>query len=159
MKNDKRDLDLITRTIEENACYANPGPTAVISVQFIDETYILIPREALPPVNFGSLEDAFGPSVARIENITENVYEGDTEKMRWLAYQYLSMASYVDGKKALVKETQLKKERFEAYRLIYPNCVGTADDLTFNNLSVSDRNAVNALITLKAQLAEAKKKS
>lgn len=164
MKNDQRELDLITQTIEEKACYANPGPVAVASAKFIDETYILIPREALPAVNFGSLDEAIanGGGTARIANITENVYEGDTEKMRTLAFQYLAMASYVESKKAKAEEQELTALRVEAWNIIHPQSQCTATDLSpaiFKDLSASDKNAINAIINLKRQLAEAKKKS
>ncbi len=164
MKNDQRELDLITQTIEEKACYANPGPTAVASVKFIDETYILIPRDDLPVVNFGTLDDAFGgaPQLARIENITENVYEGDTEKMRWLAYQYLAMASYVSGKQSLEEEKALTKLRVEAWKMLHPQSNVIDSDLTpdhYDLLIGKDKRALDAIVDLKRQLAEAVKKS
>lgn len=163
MKNDQRELDLITQTIEEKACYANPGPTAVASVKFIDETYLLIPRDDLPVVSFGVLDDAYGgPQVARIENITENVYSGDTEKMKKLAFQYLAMASYVSGKQSLEEEKALTSLRVEAWKLLHPLSNVNDSDLTpthYDQLIGKDKRAIDAIVDLKRQLAEAGKKS
>lgn len=163
MKNDQRELDLIIQTIEEKACYANPGPVARDSAKFIDETYIIIPRDSLPTVNFGILDDAYGgPQVARIENITENVYNGNAEKMMKLAFQYISMASYVSGKQATKDEKALTKLRVEAWKMLHPQSGITEDDLSpahYDRLLLNDKAAVDAIVALKRQLAKALEKS
>jgi hypothetical protein len=163
LKNDQRELDLIASTIEQKACYANPGVAAEASAKFIDETYILIPRDSLPTVNFGILDDAFnGPQLARVNNITENVYDGDTEKMKNLAFQYLAMASYVSGKKVLEEEKAHTDLRVDAWNTLHPQSMCTAKDIApdlFKEISPKDQRAINAIVDLKIQLAEAKKKS
>lgn len=160
MKNDPQDLDLIVKKIEELACHHNPGPTAEKAVAFVDEIYVLIAREELPEVSFGSLDDAFGgPQVARILNITENVYDGDTEKMKKLALQYLSMASYVVGKKEAAEEAKLNVLRAEAWNLLHPGSIMQAHQFNWLGCDTTEKKAIDAIVDLKRQLAKAQGKS
>lgn len=160
MTNDPQDLSLIIQKIEELACHNNPGPAAEKAVAFIDETYILIPREELPEVTFGNLDDAFdGPQVGRILNITENVYDGDTEKMRKLAFQYLSMAEYVDQKKHAAEEAALNVLRAEAWNAIHPGSFMSAERFNWLGCDRTEKQAINAIVDLKLQLAKLQARS
>ncbi len=159
MKNDPNELDLIIKKIEELACHHNPGPTAEGAATFIDEVYVLIPRETLPSVGFGTLDDAYGPQVARIDNITENVYSGDTDKMRNLAYQYLTMAEYVDEKNHAAKEAELNILRAEAWNVLHPGSAMESHHFSWLGCDKTEENAINAIVDLKRQLAKAQGKS
>jgi hypothetical protein len=160
LKNNEQDLDLIVKEIERLACHNNPGPTAELAVSFIDETYVLIPREELPAVTFGTLDDAYGgPQVGRILNITENIYEGDTDKMRKLAYQYLSMAEFVDEKKHKESEAKLNVLRAEAWNLLHPGSFMEAHEFHWLGCDKTEKNAINAIVELKLELAKVKEKS
>lgn len=162
MKNSQNDLNLITQTFEEEGCYDNPRAAAVASVAFLDNFYVVIPRSALPKIGFGSLDDAFaGNTKAKLENMSENVHDGNTEKMRNLAYQYLVMADYVDGKVKRVEESNLTKLRVEAWLTLHPKSGITAADMTaadYDQLTRNDKAAVDAVVALKRELAELKKK-
>lgn len=160
MKNDKRDLNLIVQTIEELGCYNNPGPAAAVSAKFIDETYVLIPREVLPQISFGSLDDAFsGVQKAQLASITEHVFNGDAKKMRDLAYQYLSMASYVDGKKEMEQIESAKRNRFAVFQDLFPESTCTLDNFQWSSMTKFERDVIDKMVLLNIELADAKKKS
>lgn len=159
MKNDPQELQLIIEEIEREACHNNPGPTAEAAAKFIDNTYVLIPREELPTVTFGTLDDAYGPQVARVENVTEKVYNGDTDKMRKLAYQYLVIADYVAEKQHTAKEAELNILRAEAWNLIHPGSSLTAETFSWLGCDRTEKSAINAIIDLKLQLAKLQAKS
>jgi hypothetical protein len=159
LKNDPQEIQLIIEEIEREACHNNPGPTAEAAAAFIDETYLQIPKESLPTPNFGSLEDAFGPQVARIGSITENVFDGDFDKMRRLGYEYLSMSFYVAEKKQKQEEAELQALRADAWNLIHPHSDVSPEQFDWANCNTTVRNAINAIVDLKRQLAKATEKS
>ena len=164
MKNDPKEINLIVSKIEELACYDNPGPTAVKAGEYIDETYLLIPREELPAVTYGTLDDAFGEAPkGRIMHgqhtaLTESVLSGDTKRMREVAYQYLSMAEFVDDKVEKAKEAKLNGLRAEAWNEIHPGSFWTADNFNWAGVDATERAAINAIVKLKLQLAKALEK-
>lgn len=157
--NSQKDLNLIISRIENEACYNNPGPAAESAVKWVDEEYVLIPRETLPVVEHPSLDDALGgDTTVRLKNITETAFGGDYKKMRDLGLQYLVMADHIENKVQKEVESKLRLERFRAYNLIHPNNVSSIDNVNFDSLSTTDKNAINVILDLKAQLAKAQEK-
>lgn len=160
LKNALKDLGLIIEKIEELACHHNPGPTASRAVEMIDDTYVLIPREILPEISFGSLDEAIaGDGYARTTNLTEKVADGDVHKMRSMALQYLVMAHYVQEKKQKAEEAELLALRVEAWNILHPMSGMTADLFRWDGASFAEKTAVNAIVDLKRQLAKALNKS
>jgi hypothetical protein len=162
LTNPQSDINLIVQKIEELACHNNPGPTAVKAGEFIDETYLLIPREELPSVTFGTVDDAYGGGEpkGRIMKgkhtaLTEHVLSGDTKRMREVAYEYLAMAEYVDQKKKQAEEAELNKLRAEAWNEIHPGSLMRADQFHWQGVDKVERNAIEAIVKLKLRLAKA----
>jgi hypothetical protein len=155
--NNPKDLDLIISQIENEGCYKNPGPAAEAAVKWLDEEFVLIPRETLPVIKHPSLDDALGgDTTARLTNIGEQAFGGDHKKMRDLALQYLVMADFIENKAAKEAETKLKAAQFDAYKILFPRTTATVDDFDINDkmISVSTRNGIAAIMELKAQLAK-----
>jgi hypothetical protein len=155
--NNQKDLDLIVSRIETEACYKNPGPAAVDSVEWIDLEYVLIARETLPVLQHPTLDDAFGGDTSvRLNNITEKAFNGDFKKMRDLALQYLVMADFIESKAKKVEETKLKAAQFEAYRILFPNTSMTLEefDISHTTVSASTRNGIAAIMDLTDRLAK-----
>jgi hypothetical protein len=48
LENAKSHIDEIVSTIEQESCYANPGPAAVTAGKYIDENFYLIPKSNFP---------------------------------------------------------------------------------------------------------------
>lgn len=167
MSNPKKELDLITSKIEELACHDNPGPTAVKAAAFIDETYLLIPKETLPAVTYGTIDDAFSSPRARIlsanglVSLTDQVLNGDTSRMRTMGLQYLAMAEHIESKRVSAEAAKLKKERYNAYLTIFPDSNMIFEDFDYDGTLIpsSSRRAITRILELEAQLAESKKKS
>ena len=163
MKNAQKDLNLIISEFEELACYNQPGTAAIKAVQWLDEEYVLIPRETLPAIQHPSLDDAFGGDTAvRLKILTEKAYDGDTAKMRDIGYEHLVMADYLENKKLTEEEKALTKLRLEAWLILHPKSGVTEEDISpaqYEKMTPSDKAAVDAIVDLKRQLAEAIKKS
>lgn len=159
--NNQRDLNLIISKIEEEACYKTAGSAAVGAANWLDGEYVLIPRETLPTVQHPSLDDALGgETTVRLKNITELAFGGDYKKMRDLALQYLVMADFIENKAQKEKETKLKADQLEAYKILFPNTGMALEDFDIDHVSISQsaKNAINAILDLKSQLAKAQEK-
>lgn len=155
--NNSKDLNLIISRFENEAVYKNPGHAAVTAVEWLDEEFVLIPRETLPVIQHPSLDDAFGgDTTARLTNITELAFGGDYKKMRDLGLQYLVMANFMESKQKTEEETTLKTARFEAYKTLFPNTGMLFDDFDFESsgISQSNKNAITAIVLLKEKLAK-----
>lgn len=158
--NDPKDLTDITQRIEHLSRYMNSGPAAEGSAKYIDENYVIINRSSLPTIGFGSLDEAFaGDNYARLEHITEDAHGGDTKKMRNFAYQYLVMADYIDGKNRQAEQEELRANRYEAWKILYPESTITEDAFRWSGVNTIERNAINAIIDLKTTLDAYRKKS
>jgi hypothetical protein len=153
LKNDPKDLDLIIKEIEELACTNNPGPTAVSAVQFIDDTYILLPREALPTLSFGSLDEAFGGnSYARTKNLTENVFDRDFRKIRDLGLQYLVMADHIEAKIVKAEIDSSKARRFKVFRELFPESECTLDKFHWSSMTQFEQTVIDKMVLLNMEL-------
>lgn len=154
MKNNNNDLNLIIAEIEELACSNNPGPTATRAVDMIDETYVLIPREILPTITFGTLDDALsGSGYARVDNLTEAVYDGDTAKMRKLAYQYLVMADYVEQKVAKEQIDRAKSRRYKIFKELFPeNHTTLLETFEWSSLHSFEKMVIEKMVLLNMEI-------
>lgn len=148
MKNATKIIDEIVSTIEEKACYNNPGPAAREAVAEMDEDYIIIPRSGLPKITYSSVGT---PSLTRISARASN---GDTTEMRSLAYEYLTMADYLDDKKAEGETLKLRTAQWEAYSTIFPyQNMYEFDTFDYKvNTQVNTQRAIDEIVKLRAQI-------
>lgn len=151
MKNATKIIDSIVQTIEVKNLYSNPGPAAKSAGVEIDDSYIVIPRSDLPKITFGYLGDGGTP---QLTHINANASKGNTSVMREIAYEYLAMADYLDGKKAEGETLKLRTAQWEAYSTIYPH-QNMYEFETFDykdNTQVNIQRAIDEIVKLRAQL-------
>lgn len=148
MKNDTKTVNEMVSTIEEKACYNNPGEAAKEAVAEFDADYVIIPRSVLPIVTRTST------GMARLPNMTEHAALGSTSEMRRIAYEYLAMADYLDDKKEDAAAQKLRKAQWEAYSTIYPY-QNMYEFETFDykeNTQVNIQRAIDEIVKLRAQI-------
>lgn len=148
MKNSTKTVSELISTIEEKACYNNPGPAAKAAVAEIDADYIIIPRSELPT----PFKSSTGTAV--LTHINEYASKGDRNVMRKIAYEYLAMADYLDDKRADEESQKLRTAQWEAYSTIYPH-QNMYEFETFDykeNTQVNIQRAIDEIVKLRAQI-------
>lgn len=154
MINLDKDLNLIVSHIEELACSNNPGPTAVHAADFIDETFILVPREALPKITFGTLDEALaaGIGTAQTEHLTEKAFDGDFKRMRNLGLQYLVMADYVEQKAIKEQIDTAKLRRYKVFKELFPENIATFEEFDWPILHSFEQMVIDKMVLMHMEL-------
>lgn len=152
MKNNATDISTIVSKIEERGCYSNRGPAARESGQFIDETFIVIPRSELPNVSVDHDGDA------SVQGVTEYALGGNTGSMRRHAYGFLAMADFLDDREekagALKAEKKLKEDRYRVFKILYPETPILVEKFTWETCFPPTQNAITRILDLEARLAK-----
>lgn len=152
MKNNSHVIDTIVSKIEQEACYNNPGPTAVAAGKFIDEGYIVIPRAYLPEPQLRNNCDA------TVGLINEHTLGGDTTAMRRRAYNFLSMADYLDDRNEKERKEKdakkLNEDRYRVFKTIVPHSEVSLEKFTYETCMISTQNAIKLILDLESQLAK-----
>jgi hypothetical protein len=69
------------------------------------------------------------------------------------------MADYIDGKNRQAEQEELRANRYEAWKILYPESTITEDAFRWSGVNTIERNAINAIIDLKTTLDAYRKKS
>ena len=154
MKNNERDVELIMDWVKNlKGVSTNPGPLGPQVANMVDNVFVLIPKETLPEVTFGSLDDAFGGGdYARTKNTTETTFDGNFKKMREIGLQYLVMADYVEAKGVKEQIDAAKARRFKVFRELFPESECTLDKFHWSSLKPFEQTVIDKMVLLKMEL-------
>lgn len=147
-------------SVIENAMAVGNGKAVASATKIIDDAFVIIPKNKLPIINFGTLDEAFaGEQRARTTNLTEKVLDGNFENMRELGLQYLVMADYVENKKAKEQEDSAKRNRFAVFQELFPDAAESGiEEFKWSSLTKFERTVIDKMVLMQMEIDEAKKK-